>query len=225
MAQVGDKKEKNAAEKSRWYLLHPEDDPAERMRRGFEESRGDYKRKYFDRDELRRRRNHENHDTNADFAASMYDDAPSATAAISNDRPVRGDLFDRVSHQHTSQRRRRNRSASPGARRNSDEISLSSDSESGHRTRGNSYRNRSPPPYSRHDPAPVPKANLGKELFSSSTPDLLSNSSRHTRKEGGLHSDSMQVDRERTRALADDRSAANAAIARKLKKELFWGPI
>jgi hypothetical protein len=163
VATVGDKKKKNAAESSRFYLLHPEHDPAER---------GDYKRRKYDDREHRRRRDGDNHrDPGNDFSASMYDDAP----ATNGDAPssARGrDLFSRVSGPDRRRTARR-RSASPGrstSAANSDEIEVEVSDEEGdararRKPRRDNYRERDPPPYSRRDPAPFPKDNVGKELF------------------------------------------------------------
>ncbi|KAK4242507.1 hypothetical protein C8A03DRAFT_40161 [Achaetomium macrosporum] len=79
-AVVGDKKAPRAAERSRYYLLHPEYDPEERRRRG-EFNRG----KYRDRDDRYRRdrRNDRRRDSRGDddpepFDVNLYDDDTSA---------------------------------------------------------------------------------------------------------------------------------------------------
>lgn len=222
VAQQGDRKRKGAKEASRYYLLHPDQDPTERMRREFASSRttrtesGDYRRRRFDDRELhRRRRDHDHNAEGTDFSANMYDDAP----APDPDQPARGrDLFSRVS-------RARRRSASPGARiRNSDEIDIS-DSEDDRRARrrGNSsYRDRSDR---------RPRSNTGKELFGTTTPD---------RKSGGLHSDKIELfpskaagpdtsmdtdvppNNAGSRTISDpSNTRANAAAAKRLKADLL----
>lgn len=73
LAKGTDVKERNAREASRFYLLHPEHDPAERRQNGRERGgrridRGEYRRPRFDDRENRRR---QDGDT---FDVSMYDD-------------------------------------------------------------------------------------------------------------------------------------------------------
>lgn len=207
VAQAGDRKRKNARDASRYYLLHPEEDPTERMRKEFANGHGDYKRRRFDAREHRRRRDGDHNGDNTEFTASMYDDAPSTEP----ERTGRGkDLFSRIT---------RRRSASPGAvTRNSDEIDISDSEDDGRRKRQrNGYRDRTerPPPYTRNDPAPVPRTNLGKELFSSDS-----------KRESGLRSDKMELQPSpnipsgpRSTSAADSR--ANAAAARRLKADLM----
>ncbi|KAK3308909.1 uncharacterized protein B0T15DRAFT_572988 [Chaetomium strumarium] len=85
-AVVGDKKPPRAAERSRYYLLHPEYDPEERRRRG-----GFNRGKYRDRDDRYRRdrRNDRRRDSRGDddpepFDVNLYDDtsAPSKPTRI-----------------------------------------------------------------------------------------------------------------------------------------------
>ncbi|ETN36933.1 uncharacterized protein HMPREF1541_07920 [Cyphellophora europaea CBS 101466] len=200
VAQAGDRKKKNAREASRYYLMHPDEDPTERMRREFANGRrrrdnGEYERRRFDDRELRRRRHNQPEDTMNDFNASMYDDAPEP------ERNGRGrDLF---------AERPRRRSASPGTR-NSDEINISDSDEDGRLVRRRkSYRDRTerPPPYSKRDPAPFPRNNEGKELFGGSD-----------RTEGGLHSDRIEAP---TRPAASDNREANAAVAKRMRDHLM----
>ena len=206
VAQAGDRKRKNARDASRYYLLHPEEDPTERMRREFANGHGDYRRRRFDAREHRRRRDNDHNGENTDFTASMYDDAPSTEP----ERSGRGrDLFSRVT---------RRRSASPGAgTRNSDEIDISDSEDDGRqRRRRNGYRDRTerPPPYSRNDPAPFPRVNVGKELFSDDS-----------KRESGLRSDRMELQPSANiqprAASAAANSQANAAIARKLRADIM----
>lgn len=214
IAQVGDRKMKNARDASRYYLLHPDEDPTERMRREFANGRGsreygDYRRRKFDDREHRRRRDHDRSAENMDFTASMYDDAPSTEP----EKEGRGrDLFSRIT---------RRRSASPGAgTRNSDEIVISDSEDDGRRRKQrNGYRDRTerPPPYSRNDPAPFPKANTGKELFSSDS----------SKQEGGLHSDRIElrpspnIQSQPRQPNAANSRATNLAAARRLKTDLM----
>ncbi|KPI36236.1 uncharacterized protein AB675_7253 [Cyphellophora attinorum] len=194
IAQVGDRKKKNAREASRYYLMNPDQDPGERMRGEFANNRprrrdiGEYERRRFDDREHRRRRRG-NDDTMNDFAASMYDDAPEPNA--------RGrDLF---------AGRSRRRSASPG-QRNSDEIELSDSEDDGRLKKSKGYRDRSDrlPPYTKRDPAPFPRTNSGKELFGVSD-----------RPDGGLHSDRMD-----TAKPAESREA-NVQAAKRMRDHLM----
>ncbi|KAK2798447.1 hypothetical protein FQN51_007710 [Onygenales sp. PD_10] len=75
-----DRKKQRAHEASRFYLMHPEHDPRERMRREFadrrrsgrrDDSDTDYSRRRFDDREHRRRRDRADEDN---FNDSMYDD-------------------------------------------------------------------------------------------------------------------------------------------------------
>ncbi|KAK3325741.1 hypothetical protein B0H66DRAFT_529761 [Apodospora peruviana] len=80
-AVESDKKVTGAAARSRFYLLHPEYDPEERRRRG------DFNRKYRDRDDGYRRdrrngRRNDRHDEEEPetFDVNLYDDNPEALA-------------------------------------------------------------------------------------------------------------------------------------------------
>jgi hypothetical protein len=202
VAQAGDRKKKNAREASRYYLMHPDEDPTERMRREFANGRrrrdnGEYERRRFDDREHRRRRYNDGGDDMNDFSANMYDDAPQPGR---NGRGRDEDLFPD---------RSRRRSASPGTR-NSDEINLSDADQDGRlvrRRKGYRDRTERPPPYSRRDPAPFPRTNEGKELFGGSS-----------KPEGGLHSDRMDTS---TRPSGLDNREANAAVARKMRDHLM----
>lgn len=205
-AVVGDKKKRNAKESSRYYLLHPEADPIERMRTEFANGRtrrngdhGDYqRRRYDDREDRRRRDQATNNEAGGDFTASMYDDKPEE----SRQPRSRGRL---------GRRSARNRSASPGRSiTNSDEIIIDdvSDSENDRSSlrrrnnRNNRFRDRSPPPdYTVDDPHPFPKGNREKELFPCNAGT----------KSGQLASDTLQAQKQSDRA----------AAAAKLKRELF----
>ncbi|KAK4936044.1 hypothetical protein LTR10_022994 [Elasticomyces elasticus] len=216
VAQQGDRKKKNARDASRYYLLHPDQDPTERMRSEFANSRGDYRRRRFDDRELyRRRRDNDAGADPTDFSANMYDDAPAATT--DTETAGRGrDLFSRV-----TKGRGRGRSASPSRRtRNSDEIDISdSEGETNSRLRG--YRDRNDRGGTR--------SNAGKELFSSGS---------NRKGGGGLHSDkidlfpskfsdgdtSMAVEPANagSRPFSDPaNSRANAAAAKRLKADLL----
>ncbi|KAJ5179151.1 hypothetical protein N7492_002361 [Penicillium capsulatum] len=110
-----DRKQPRAHEKSRFYLMHPEHDPRERLRQELSDRRrgdtgdGDYRRRRFDDHELRRRRDRDHNDR---FNANMYDDQP-ASDSERPDRRGRGprELFP---DDERASGRLRNRSASPG---------------------------------------------------------------------------------------------------------------
>lgn len=181
VAQAQDRKTKGARDASRYYLLHPDQDPTDRMRREFANSRGgrsdngDYRRRRFDDREYRRRRDNDHDAGGEDFSANMYDDAP----ATDGESTARGrDLFSRVSKD-------KRRSASPTARtRNSDEIDISdSEDDRNQRRRNNGYRDRTERPS---------RSNAGKELFGNATSTGSSN--RRVRGGGGgLHSDRIEL--------------------------------
>ncbi|KAK2812530.1 hypothetical protein FQN49_008356 [Arthroderma sp. PD_2] len=177
-AVKSDRKKHRAHEASRFYLMHPEHDPRERMRSEFSGRRrrgsrgdgdGDYRRKRFDDREHRRRRGQAKEDR---FDVSMYDDDGdrgrrgssgdvSSAGSHSRSRPRRNnrDLFnDRM---ETSEGRLRDRSASP-SRANGDDpdLRLAGGSSSSRR-----FRDR--PALSSHDKKDRSRSNAGKELFSS----------------------------------------------------------
>ena len=86
LAMVGDRKQPRAAERSRFYLLHPEHDPAERRKRdGAREGNryrnrddGGYRsRRYDDREQRRRQLD----DDDAGFTANLYDDDEAALSS------------------------------------------------------------------------------------------------------------------------------------------------
>lgn len=201
-----DRKKPRAHEASRFYLMHPEHDPRERLRRELAEKRrqggrrdesdGDYRRLRFDDREHRRRRNR----NDDGFTASMYDDdgaTPDRRGASSDDyfsepearrRPRRGrrqpqELFPERggSGSRGGSGRLRDRSASPG-RDDLDAMRRSDDEQQQSRRR---FRERSP------RLASGSHANTTKELFPAS-------------------------DSQDTRELFPNRTAASF-----LKKELF----
>jgi len=149
-----DRKQARAYEKSRFYLMHPEHDPRERLRDELSHRRrGDdegYRRRRFDDRELRRRKDRD-HDDN--FDANMYDDQPASYSDSERGRGSRRgrgqrDLFpddDRTSG------RLRNRSASPGR----DTLEEATRVDRSQETRRR-FRERSPQ---------LGRQNQGKELF------------------------------------------------------------
>ncbi|RMZ87620.1 hypothetical protein DV736_g5153, partial [Chaetothyriales sp. CBS 134916] len=213
VAQAGDRKKKNAAVESRYYLLHPGDDPTERIRQEFNSNRGEYRRRRADDRDQRRRRDADLAAATNEFSASMYDDAPSTADQQTTTQSRGRDLFSRIT---------RRRSASPRPR-NASEIDISdSEHESRPRTRRNGYRDRT------QHATVSPAQNAGKELFSSDdTP----------RGGGGLRSDNLNLfpiptllgnstnnnthpGANGARPAADSR-AENAAVAKRLKADLL----
>lgn len=157
-AVKSDRKQARAHEKSRFYLMHPEHDPRERLRQEFADRRrsddadGDYRRRRFDDREHRRRRDRDEDDR---FNVDMYDDnAGSGYSEPGHARERRGrgqkDLF--PEDEGRSSGRLRNRSGSPG--RDTLEEELRGDR--GGRDNGRRFRERSP----RHG-----RQNKGRELF------------------------------------------------------------
>ncbi|PGH23242.1 hypothetical protein AJ80_02658 [Polytolypa hystricis UAMH7299] len=163
-----DRKKARAYEASRFYLMHPEHDPRERVRREFSERRhrgrrddsSDYSRRRFDDREHRRRKDHDD-----DFHSSMYDDVPETSRGRrGSSRDLinghgersrkRGDLFpDGTSG---SRGRLRNRSASPSREEFTQEDPIR-DNRTATRSR---FRDRSPR---------ANRDNERKELFPSDT--------------------------------------------------------
>lgn len=83
LAVAGDRKQPGAAERSRFYLLHPEYDPAERRkregpRRYRDRDDGGYRSRRYDEREQRKR---QLGDENAGFTANLYDDDEAALNA------------------------------------------------------------------------------------------------------------------------------------------------
>lgn len=90
-AVAGDRKIAGAAERSRFYLLHPEYDPEERRRRGEFQPR-----RYRDRDDRyrrdrrggRRRDSRDDDDEPEEFDVNLYDDDPAARATRAQRRSI-----------------------------------------------------------------------------------------------------------------------------------------
>lgn len=191
IAVLADKKQARAHEASRFYLLHPEHDPREKMRKEFGagrhsrrprgeegEANGDYRRnRYDDKEHNRRLRNADGNSNGVDFSASMYDDdtavsdsGPQGTTI--NNRRRKRDLLD----DDYSSRNNRGRSASP---LNTSEIEIDAlsddDTTYRHKRRRNNFRARSP---TSRRPNNARKElfgndNSGKELFTSSSMTIL----------------------------------------------------
>ena len=159
-AVKSDRKQPRAYEKSRFYLMHPEHDPRERLRQELADRRrhggaatdDDYRRRRFDDKELRRRRDRDYDDQ---FDANMYDDQPGSYSDSERGRRSRRrrgsrDLFP---DDKDSAGRLRNRSASPGRDTLDDAVRINPGQESRRR-----FRERSPRLSGRNE---------GKELFPS----------------------------------------------------------
>ncbi|WEW58753.1 hypothetical protein PRK78_004221 [Emydomyces testavorans] len=161
-----DRKKNRAHEASRFYLMHPEHDPREKLRREFAERRrhrrrddstGDYNRLRFDDKEHRRRKGLANEDK---FDETMYDDNQEASRGSSRDgmrgRPkVVDDLFPQNLEKSTG--RLRDRSASP--------IRVDFDEYDDHGASSRRFRDRSP--RQSKDRNRYSSTNAGKELFAS----------------------------------------------------------
>ncbi|KAL4983099.1 hypothetical protein BDW68DRAFT_194725 [Aspergillus falconensis] len=174
-----DKKKPRAHEASRFYMMHPEHDPRERLRYelasdrrrgGGGDSDGDYRRRRFDGRELRRRRERDNEDG---ITANMYDDNGAGGADRSDgdrdwDRGRRrrgGGRHDRevelFPDDGRSSGRLRDRTASPGRDTLMQEGGYVDERQESRRR----FRERSPS---------VRRRNEGKELFVSSNGDAIS---------------------------------------------------
>lgn len=169
-----DRKKPRAYESSRFYLMHPEHDPREKLRRELADRRrhggegssdGDYQRRRFDGRELRRRRDR---DADDNFSASMYDDeGPRASTDYSDSERGRSGRTRRGQRELFPDEGRlsgrlRNRSASPGR----DTLAESGRLEQEERGTRSRFRERSPQ---------LIRRNEGKELFPSRTSDGDSN--------------------------------------------------
>ncbi|AEO56143.1 hypothetical protein MYCTH_2300713 [Thermothelomyces thermophilus ATCC 42464] len=192
-AVEGDKKVAGAAERSRFYLLHPEYDPGERRRRG-ELGRG----RYRDRDDRYRRdrRNDRRRDSRDEeepesFDVNLYDDDESAlaTRARRRSRPRRRSMSRSSDTRGAAQRNRdkelfpdklsgslgrslRDRSASPVRDRDGDaEMDLDEAARAAaamrSRERGRSIKERLSRDNSTKELFPSKEINRKKELFPS----------------------------------------------------------
>ncbi|EAW08394.1 NCBP3 domain-containing protein [Aspergillus clavatus NRRL 1] len=151
LAVKSDRKKPRAYEASRFYLMHPEHDPREKLRLeladrrrqgGGDSSDGDYRRRRFDGHELRRRRDR---DADENFGANMYDDeGPTATTSYSDADKPRGERRRRGQRElfpeEGSSGRLRNRSASPGR----DTLAESGQLDNEERDNRRRFRERSP---------------------------------------------------------------------------------
>lgn len=153
----GDRKQAGAAQRSRYYLLHPEFDPEERRRKAQE-----VRSRYRDRDGSQRRngdRSMRQSDEEIEtFEASMYDDAPRARQDRSppeHHRLTRPHATENAGKELFARRAsRRNRSASP-QRRNGEDTQMDSVFESSHQNRR----------HARSIKSHLTASNSSKELF------------------------------------------------------------
>ncbi|KAJ5657021.1 hypothetical protein N7507_008971 [Penicillium longicatenatum] len=156
-AVKSDRKQPRSYEKSRFYLMHPEHDPRERLREELAERRqrgdtneGDYRRRRFDDRELRRRRDRDDDDN---FNANMYDDQPESVSEPERNRSGRrqGGPRELFPSDDRASGRLRNRSASPGrdTLEEGDRVDRNPDTR-------RKFRERSPQ---------LGRQNRGKELF------------------------------------------------------------
>lgn len=168
-----DRKKPRAYEASRFYLMHPEHDPREKLRLeladrrrqgGGDSSDGDYRRRRFDGRELRRRRDRDGAEL---ISADMYDDRVdlSSERERGRSRGRRQGGIELFPGDGRSGGRLRNRSASPGR----DTLDEEARVDQGTRRR---FRDRSP----RYE-----RQNRRKELFplesDSNTRELFPNKS------------------------------------------------
>ncbi|KAK4127914.1 hypothetical protein N657DRAFT_641981 [Parathielavia appendiculata] len=188
-AVAADRKVPRAAERSRFYLLHPEYDPEERRRRG-ELGRGKYRdrddRYRRDRRNDRRRGSHDDEERNT-FDVNLYDDDPSSLAKrIRRPSRTRQRSASSSSDTRRSQRNRekelfparrsgvahglRDRSASPVRDRDGDaEMDLDEDARAAaamrSREKGRSMKERLTRDNSSKELLPSKDSNKTKELF------------------------------------------------------------
>ncbi|KAJ5339857.1 Protein of unknown function DUF2414 [Penicillium brevicompactum] len=164
-AVKSDRKQARAHEKSRFYLMHPEHDPRERLRQEFKERRrdddggdGDYSRRRFDDREHRRRRDR---DDGENFSADMYGDNV-GSGGSGRDRRGRGhSQRELLPDADRARGRLRNRSASPGRDTLEEELSKRESQDTGRR-----FRERSPR---------QPRRNQGRELLAAGSESTSGN--------------------------------------------------
>ncbi|KAK9857322.1 Nucleotide-binding [Penicillium brevicompactum] len=164
-AVKSDRKQARAHEKSRFYLMHPEHDPRERLRQEFKERRrdddggeGDYSRRRFDDREHRRRRDR---DDSENFSADMYGDNV-GSGGSGRERRGRGhSQRELLPDADRASGRLRNRSASPGRDTLEEELSKRESQDTGRR-----FRERSPR---------QPRRNQGRELLAAGSESTSGN--------------------------------------------------
>lgn len=175
-AIVTDAKKPRAREASRFYLLHPDQDPAERNhRRGrggkSNGDRGEYKRRRYDDRENARRQ-----DGGGGFDASMYDEDDNGGEGQEEwenedgrRRRVRFGAGEDILAVRGSNGRLRGRSASP-IREGDGTMGFDEDDDEGEgsNNRRRIRRRSDTPPSGRRRPGKLQAKNTGKELFSSS---------------------------------------------------------
>lgn len=155
---ASDRKQAGAAQRSRYYLLHPEHDPEERRRRN-----QDGRSRYRERDGDRRRgggdrrRRGDSEEESIRFDASMYDDAPTSARARrhSDDSDDRRRVLaqnNRGKELFASRAAGRDRSASP-LRDDDGDASMDAPGSSRNRTQARSIKGR------------LSSSNTSKELF------------------------------------------------------------
>jgi hypothetical protein len=128
-----DKKQPRAHEKSRFYLMHPEHDPRERLqqeisdrRRGDDSSDGDYRRRRFDDRELRRRR-----DRDHDGARELFPEDERSSGRLRNRSASPG--RDTLDDDHVDTRRKFRERSPQGGRGRNQRKELFSSADSGAR--------------------------------------------------------------------------------------------
>jgi Nuclear cap-binding protein subunit 3 len=178
-----DRKKPRAHEASRFYLMHPEHDPREKLRRELAERRhqgrrndddGEYKRRRFDEREHQRRRDRGG---DAGYNANMYDDNVDMSSGDSRRRGSSAGLSDMEDHNRSKRGRKRelfpdhagcssnlqrNRSASPP-----NDIDEEHWDASDRQTSRRRFRERSPQ-------QPRTDATGGRELFPSQSAEPTS---------------------------------------------------
>lgn len=165
-AVVSDRKERGAALRSRYYLLHPEHDPEEKRRR--REERPRYRNRDSDQRSYRRR---DDDDQDA-FDASMYDDAPRRRSTSRDNRRNSYSRENRGKELFADRGSRRNRSASP---MRDDTVMGGSDDVVRNREAARSIRDR------------ISSSNKNKELFPSKTSSSVGQLDKLERAIGSAH--------------------------------------
>lgn len=166
-----DQKKPRAHEASRFYMMHPEHDPREKRRHESSSRNHDYKRRRYDRNEHRRRKELDDHEG---FVPGMYDDGP-----VSNKGGSRRGSYSTHSSFFSSEGRNTDGEVHPGRRRG-DYYRPRKLSESGRASRDRSaspgqalemrnVRRRTPPRlFQTRQSNSAAATNSGKELFPAS---------------------------------------------------------
>ena len=168
MAFPTDHKKPRAHEASRFYMMHPEHDPREKRRHEPSSRSHEYKRRRYDGNEHRRRKEL---DDTQNFTPGMYDDGRMSNQSRSrrSSYSTHSSFFSsdaRTTDREPRVRRRRGDFYRPAKRSESGRVSRDRSASPGQGLEKRSLRRRTPPRANQsYNSKPAPATNSGKELF------------------------------------------------------------